>query len=349
MARKRRKKARKAPVAKAAPPPAPDAVVAVDPDIAGEGDWMPGDATEQGATTTSPTGTGSTSLARFDPIAAYMREISRYPLLDAQEERKLGLQVRKGDRDAVVRLATSNLRLVVSIAMRYRSSWNNLLDLIQEGNVGLMKAIEKFDPHRGLRFSTYATWWIKAYMLKYLLDNWSLVRVGTSNARRKVFFNLRRERERLRLRGVEPHSALLAERLDVSEEDVREVGQVLDARDASLDAPVGGEPGTEPVRWLPAVRPLPDEQVAEEESRQILREQFARFAASLPEREKQVFTDRLAAEEPATLQELADRFGMTREGLRQVEKRLVARFRDFVQKELSGYDLQLTAPVGSGD
>ncbi|MFQ5719491.1 MAG: RNA polymerase sigma factor RpoD/SigA [Acidobacteriota bacterium] len=316
--------------------------------LAGSGDESDGDGVE--VSMDAPAAlvpAGETHLTRYDALSAYMREISRYPLLDAEEERRLGLAAQEGDRDAVVKLATSNLRLVVSVAMRYRNSWNNLLDLIQEGNVGLMKAIDRFDPHRGLRFSTYATWWIKAYMLKYLLDNWSLVRVGTSNARRKVFFNLKRERERLRLQGIHADSKMLAQRLDVTEQDVQEVGQALDAKDMSLDAPAAGEPGSERGRSLPSADPLPDEQVAEDESHDILRRQFARFAAQLPRREREVFTDRLASEDPATLQQLADRFGMTREGVRQVEKRVVARFREFVTTEMNDYDLDL-AFAGDG-
>ncbi len=284
----------------------------------------------------------STGLARIDPLTGYLREISRYPLLTAEEEQALARRFREdGDVQAAVELATGNLRLVVSIAMQYRSSYHNVLDLIQEGNVGLMKAIEKFDPHRGLRFSTYATWWIKAYMLKYLLDNWSLVRFGTSNERRKVFFNLRKEQERLRLQGIEPRPALLARQLDVREQDVVEVGQALDSRDLSFDAPLSDESGDTAASLLPAPQPLPDEVVAEEESRRMLREQFARFAKELPDRERAIFEERLAAEEPVTLQELADRFGMTREGIRQVEKRVVAAFREFVARELSDYDLQM--------
>ncbi len=129
-----------------------------------------------------PSPDDGTSLARLDPLGRYLREISSYSLLTAEEERELAMSYRRdGDVQSAVRLATGNLRLVVSIAFQYRNTWQNVLDLIQEGNVGLMKAIEKFDPHRGLRFSTYATWWVKAYMLKYLLDNWSMVRLGTSN------------------------------------------------------------------------------------------------------------------------------------------------------------------------
>ncbi len=283
-----------------------------------------------------------TSLARLDPLGRYLHEISAYSLLTAEEERELATSYRRdGDVQSAVALATGNLRLVVSVAFQYRNTWQNVLDLIQEGNVGLMKAIEKFDPYRGLRFSTYATWWVKAYMLKYLLDNWSLVKFGTSNARRKVFFNLRREQERLRLKGADARPADLARQLEVSIKDVVEVGRALDHKDASLDAPLGEGATDTRASLLPAVQPAPDEVVAEEESRRILREQFARFARDLAPREKAVFQERLAAEEPLTLQELADRFEMTREGMRQVEKRLVKSFKTFVEQEMTGYDLRL--------
>lgn len=289
-----------------------------------------------------PVPSAATGLARLDPLAGYLREISAYSLLTAEEERDLALSYRRdGNVQAAVRLATGNLRLVVSIAFQYRNTWQNVLDLIQEGNVGLMKAIEKFDPHRGLRFSTYATWWVKAYMLKYLLDNWSLVKFGTSNDRRKVFFNLRREQERLRLKGADARPVDLAHQLDVSVRDVVEVGRALDHKDASLDAPVTEDRTVTGASLLPAVQPAPDEVVAEEESRRILRGQFALFAASLAAREKAVFEERLAAEDPLTLQELADRFEMTREGMRQVEKRVVKAFKEFVEHEMTGYDLRL--------
>ena len=292
----------------------------------------------------------TTSLARLDPLTGYLREISSYQLLSAEEEKALAHSFRDdGDVQAAVKLATGNLRLVVSIAFQYRRTWQNVLDLIQEGNVGLMKAIEKFDPHRGLRFSTYATWWIKAYMLKYLLDNWSLVRFGTSNARRKVFFNLRREQERLRLKGVAARPEDLARQLDVSEKDINEVGLALDHKDASLDAPLGEDGASSHAALLPALQPAPDEVVAEEESQRILREQFARFAVTLKERERAVFEERLAAEEPLTLQVLAERFDMTREGMRQVEKRVVAAFKRFVEDEMAGYDLEMHGVArGSG-
>jgi RNA polymerase sigma-32 factor len=289
-----------------------------------------------------PAPSGTTSLARLDPLTGYLREISSYQLLTADEEKALARSFREdGDMQAAVKLATGNLRLVVRIAFQYRRTWQNVLDLIQEGNVGLMKAIEKFDPHRGLRFSTYATWWVKAYMLKYLLDNWSLVRFGTSNARRKVFFNLRREQERLRVKGVEARPEELARQLEVSEKDIHEVGGALDHKDASLDQPLGDDGGTTHAALLPACQPAPDEVVAEEESQRLLKEQFARFAARLKERERAVFEERLAAEEPLTLQVLADRFAMTKEGMRQVEKRVVAAFKRFVEDEMSGYDLQM--------
>ena len=300
---------------------------------------------ELGAPTISPDQAlvpAGRDLERADPLTRYFMEIARYPLLSPEEVQVLARRVRDdGDLGAARRLATGNLRLVVSIALQFRQTWNNLLDLIQEGNVGLMKAIEKFDPDRNLRFSTYATWWIRAYILKYILDNWSLVRVSTSNDRRKAFFNLRRERERLRAQGVEPEPRLLAERLGISEDDVREVGQALDASDLSLDAPIGEDRDATPASFLPAPGPLPGQVAEEAESRRILKEQFARFAAALPERERAIFQDRLAAEDPATLQDLAQRFDMTREGVRQVEKRVVASFREFVMRELGGYVLDL--------
>src|SRR5882724_511609 len=175
-----------------------------------------------------------------DPVRRYLAEIRGFPRLTREEEHDLAVRVREhGDRDAAARLATSNLRLVVQIAMDYRRSYLNMLDLIQEGNIGLLQGIKKYDPYRGVPFSAYAGYWIRAYLLKYLLDHWSLVRVGTTNARRKLFYNLKREQERLRSLGITAGTKLLARNLDADEQDVIEVSQALKGRDVSIDAPVG--------------------------------------------------------------------------------------------------------------
>ena len=151
-----------------------------------------------------PTVTHDKTVVPIDPLTAYLNEIRRYECLTEKEERELAIQLHEtNDSNAAYRLTTSHLMLVVRIAMTFRRQWQNMMDLIQEGNVGLLKAVKNFDPFRGVRLSSYATWWIRSYILKYMLDNWRLVRVGTTNARRKLLYNLRKEKEKLEQKGFE--------------------------------------------------------------------------------------------------------------------------------------------------
>ena len=165
------------------------------------------------------------SLVAYDPLQMYLMEIKNYTLLTREEEVELGTRVReKNDKEAAYRLVTSNLRLVVKIAMDFHRYWTkSLLDLIQEGNVGLLQAVRKFDPYRGIKFSYYASFWIKAYMLKFIMENWKLVKIGTTQTQRKLFFNLAKERDKLIAQGFTPEPKLLAERLDVKEKEVEEM------------------------------------------------------------------------------------------------------------------------------
>jgi len=164
------------------------------------------------------------SLVPLDPFTAYLQEVKKYPLLSADEEKELGIRYKEtGDLESAYKLTTANLMLVIKIAMTFKREWQNLMDLIQEGNVGLMKAVKNFDPFRGVPLSAYATWWIKSYILKHILDNWRLVRVGTTNARRKLLFNLKKEKEKLEREGFDPTTKLLAERFGVDEGEVIDV------------------------------------------------------------------------------------------------------------------------------
>jgi RNA polymerase sigma-32 factor len=183
------------------------------------------------------------ALVPYDPLQLYLLEIKHYNLLTREEEVELATRVReKNDKKAAYRLVTSNLRLVVKIAMDFHRYWTkSLLDLIQEGNVGLLQAVRKFDPYRGIKFSYYASFWIKAYMLKFIMENWKLVKIGTTQTQRKLFFNLAKERDKLLARGFEPEPRLLAERLDVKEEEVREMSQRLGGGEVSLNAPMSDD------------------------------------------------------------------------------------------------------------
>ena len=178
-------------------------------------------------------------LAPLDTLQRYMREVTRHRLLTREEEHELAVRYREaGDVDAAYRLVTANLRLVVKIAHEYHRTAFQLLDLIQEGNVGLMHAVKKFDPYRGVKLSSYAAWWIRAYILRYVMENWRIVKLGTTQAQRKLFFNLRKERDKLAAQGFDPTPKLLAERLDVTERDVTEMEQRLSQDDFSLDVPI---------------------------------------------------------------------------------------------------------------
>src|SRR5262245_7084675 len=184
------------------------------------------------------------SLVRHDPLTAYVQEIRRYPLLSREDEHELAVQYYKtGDLAAARQLVEANLRLVVKIAHEYRRAYRNLLGLIQEGNVGLMQAVKKYDPYRGVKLSSYAAWWIRAYILKFILNNWRLVKIGTTVAQSKLFFNLKKEREKLEREGFVADTRLLAERLDVIEHDVSIMEKRLSAAAMSLDAPIDGAEG----------------------------------------------------------------------------------------------------------
>ncbi|MEE9217503.1 MAG: RNA polymerase factor sigma-32 [Acidobacteriota bacterium] len=277
-----------------------------------------------------------TSLVPFDPLHRYLAEIRRFPLLTPAEEHRLAVRWRRDrDRNAAYRMATANLRLVVHIAMDFRRTALSLMDLIQEGNIGLMQAVQRFDPFRQVRFSAYASWWIRAYILKYIIDHWSLVRVATTNARKKLFFNLKREKKRLEEQGIRPTPHLLAERLGTTEEDIIDVQSAIETRDLSLATPLRVDSNSSLLDVLPARVQPPDEQVADEEYREVLRRKFEEFAATLKGKEEGIFRRRLVAEHPATLQEIGSSYGVTREAIRQIEKRVIDKLKKFLARELT--------------
>jgi len=284
-------------------------------------------------------------LARADALQRYMAEVARHPLLSREEEHRLAVKFQKThDPEIAYRLVTANLRLVVKIANEYRRAAFNLLDLIQEGNVGLMHAVRKYDPFRGVKLSSYAAWWIRAYILRYLMDNWRMVKLGTTQAQRKLFFNLRKEQEKLLAQGFEAAPRLLAERLDVSEQDVREMDQRLANDEFSIDAPVAGAQDegrqTHGDRLVQPAPPI-DEQLADEELRRIFKEKLAAFGKTLTaEKDKFLFENRIAPSddrEPMTLQQIGDLWGVTRERARQLEARLTDRLRDYLRRELPDF------------
>ena len=285
-------------------------------------------------------GKSTTSLARTDPLTVYMAEIRRYPLLSREEEHELAVRFAETQDPKIARrLITANLRLVVKIAHEYRRAYRNLLDLVQEGNLGLLQAVQKYDPHRGVKLSSYSAWWIRAYMLKFILNNWRLVKIGTTQAQRKLFFNLTKEREKLEAAGFVPTTKLLAERLSVPEQEVAEMQLRLAASEASLDAPIGsgdddGGKRTHLDMLESSNASRPDMTTESEEFRALLRQKLEAFESTLKGREQTLFHDRLMADQPLTLQEVGERYGISRERARQIEARLLSRLKQYLKKEL---------------
>jgi|YelNatPaOPRAMG01_1025707.scaffolds.fasta_scaffold104719_1 RNA polymerase sigma-32 factor len=277
----------------------------------------------------------------LDPLYLYLQEIKRYPLLSREEEIELAKRYReKGDIQAAYKLVTSNLRLVVKIAMEFQKYWmQNLLDLIQEGNVGLMQAVKKFDPYRGYKFSYYASFWIKAYIIKFIMDNWNLVKIGTTQAQRKLFFNLRKEKERLEKQGIEATPDILSKKLHVKETEVIEMDQRLSGSEVSLDAPLSSDSEDTHVTFLSDDTPLADDQMADQEARAILHEKLMNFRKHLKGKEAVIFDTRLIADEPLTLQEIGDQFGISRERVRQIENRLKQKLKAYLEEEIDDLEL----------
>lgn len=254
-------------------------------------------------------------------LARYLREIRRYPILSADEERELAGTCRAA-------LVTANLRFVVRIAREYQGCGFRLADLIQEGNLGLMRAVERFDPDRGVRLVAYAAWWIRAYIQGFVMRSHSLVKLGTTVAQRRLYSSLasaRREVERAqRARGLDGEVAdpdAIARRLSVTRSEVEEMSARLSARDLSLDAP-GDGPGAEAVAMLTAHASTQDHTVAEAEEQELLRDHVARALVALGERERFIVEQRLMSDDPATLREVGERLGVSRERVRQLEQRV---------------------------
>ncbi|MDF1563728.1 MAG: RNA polymerase factor sigma-32 [Deltaproteobacteria bacterium] len=284
----------------------------------------------------------SGALARVDPLTRYLNEIGRHQLLTREEEHELAVRYQEqGDVDAAYKLVTANLRLVVKIANEYRRAAFNLLDLIQEGNVGLMLAVKKFDPYKGVKLSTYAAWWIRAYIIRYVMDNWRMVKLGTTQAQRKLFFNLRKEKRRLENLGFKPEAKLLAANLDVTEKEVVEMEQRLGASEPSIDTPYGDEEGGQTLGdRLTLDGEGADEVLGDRELKAIFREKLAEFEESLDdERERFIFEKRLVSEEPMTLQDIGAKFGVSRERARQLEARLVKRLREYMESQLPDFGM----------
>lgn len=277
---------------------------------------------------------GSDALAPLDPLTAYLNEIRQYDELSEEEEKELMLEYQEtGDAQAAYKLITSNLTLVVKIAMTFRREWQNVMDLIQEGNVGLMKAVKNFDPFRGVRLPAYASWWIKAYILKYILDNWRLVRVGTTNARRKLLYNLQKEKAKLEEAGFTASSKKLAEHFGVAEKDVIDVQASLGAFDVSMDTPVHPDSEMTPAASLSDGK-NPAQSIEKSQFHEALHEKIEAFLEDLKPIEKELFATRILSEDPTSLKEIGEHYNITREAVRQTEQRLLKKFKTYIKEHL---------------
>jgi len=280
------------------------------------------------------------ALVKYDPLHRYLMEISHYKLLTREEERALAIRVKDyGDKAASVAMVTANLRLVVKIALEFQRVWmQNLLDLIQEGNIGLMQAVVKFDPYKNVKFSYYASFWIKAYILKFIMDNWRLVKIGTTQGQRKLFFKLKKEKQKLIDQGFDPKPKLLSQRLGVSEKEIVEMDQRLDGWDVSLDAPLKDDSDTERVDLLSDEAETAEDKVAKKEMTNLLREKIEAFKEKMTPREVEIFELRIFSDNPMTLQDIGDRYGISRERIRQVEKNIVKKMRDYFKQEIPDFN-----------
>lgn len=272
---------------------------------------------------------------RIDLLYRYIRDIQRHSLLTPEEEQSLTRKFAETqDQKLGYRLVQANLRLVVKIAMEYRTFTGQVLDLIQEGNIGLVQAVRHFDPLRGVRLSHYAQYWIRSYIIYYLLNNHRMVKLGTTQAQRKVFFNLRRERQRLVNMGFDPTAKLIAQNLSVPEDTVNEMMERMDQPDLYLDAPQGQDGKTTFLGTL-AGTSNPEEETAAGEVGDRIRSKIIEFSQTMDnERDRYIWEKRLLSDDPVTLQEVGEKFGVSRERARQVEERIKKKFKEFLKREL---------------
>ncbi|MFP6626521.1 MAG: RNA polymerase factor sigma-32 [Deltaproteobacteria bacterium] len=282
------------------------------------------------------------ALVPRDALSAYLAEIRRYPILSREEEHELARRYREdGDEDAAYRLVTSNLRLVVMVAREYQRAFHDLLDLVQEGNIGLLEAVKQFDPYRGVRLPSYAVWWIRAYVIRYVMNNFRLVKVGTTQAQRRLFFNLQKEKSRLESLGFTPTAKIIAENLGVKEGEVIEMDLRMGRSEVSADQPVSTDSSTRILDLIPSEAKTTEEAVADKEFYGLMKEKLAAFKETLSGRDLEIFSERLVAEEPLTLVELGKRYGVSRERVRQIEARLRQRLREFLVKEIHDLSVEM--------
>ncbi len=276
----------------------------------------------------------------FDPYSAYLAEIRKYPLLTKEEESEISrLVFDHQDMSAAQKLTVSNLRIVAKIASEYHNSSLNILDLIQEGNVGLIHAVKKYNPYKGTKFSTYASFWIRAYILKHIMDSWSLVKVGTTQGQRKLFYRLNGEKQRLETLGIYPTPKLLANNFGLKEREVEDMEKRLSYNDVALDVPV--HDGSDETLMDRVISDQNIEEIVSERHKSaVLSKMMKEFKATLDDRDRYIFDHRVVAEEPMSLREIGDSCRISRERVRQVETRIVKKFKTHFQGSLAELGLQ---------
>ena len=272
-----------------------------------------------------------------DGLKIYLSEIEHYPVLSREEENLLALRYRDdGDSDAGQALITSNLRFVIKVALGYRNYGVKLMDLIQEGNIGLMKAVQRFDPDKGYRLISYAIWWIKAYVQNYIIRSWSLVKIGTTQAQRKLFYRISDLPEATDYDDHLENVAKLAKKINVSEDDVIDMGARMRAHDLSLDDQIADGSRDSFADTLRETRPGQEEMLSEYEERRALREWIETALNDLNSREKYIVENRVLSEDPVTLKELGHHFGITRERARQIERAALDKLKvDYTRSNLA--------------
>lgn len=275
----------------------------------------------------------------FDPLKTYLAEVSKYAVLTREKEHEIAkLVFENKDREAAQKLVMANLRLVVKISLEYYNSYLNILDLIQEGNVGLLHAVKKYNPYKGTKFSTYASFWIRAYILKHIMDSWSLVKVGTTQGQRKLFYRLNKERHKLEALGVYPAPKVLASILEVKEDEVACMQQRLAFTDISLEAPIHDGSDDTIMDTMKTDEDVEDVVSRKEES-EMLSRRVMEFKSTLNDKEIFIFDNRTMAEEPRTLQEIGAIFRISRERVRQIENRVLKKFKEQFEGEITKFSL----------
>lgn len=308
------------------------AIELIEPEIIEDGDLDIDDEMEEILPVSlEPIAAGTKDIVRYDPLHAYLQEIGRFQPLSREEEHNLAVKyVTNKDRDAAYKLVSSNLWLVVKLARDYEKAARSLLDLIQEGNIGLMEAVRNFDPYRGVRFPSYAVWWIKAYIIRFVIANWRMVKLGTTQAQRKLFFNLKKEKEKLEKEGFYPEPKLLAEKLNVKESEIIEMEQRLGSADVSMDMPIGEESDSNLFSVIPSDGLNAEELVSQRQMKELLNKGLEDFASTLKAKELIIFRQRMLGEEKATLQEIADQLSLSKERVRQLEEKIKVQLKNFL-------------------